>query len=84
MDGVKAYTLFAPGGIEGHAGIFPGNSVVYVDEASNEILQISPIGTPFVGRSQEAPQSSTKAKKSQGEALTDNTAQDAANAMMGG
>lgn len=70
MEGIRAYTLFAPGGINNIPGEFPGNTVVYVDEATNQVLQVSPIGTPFAGRdvAKAAPE---VAQPEQGEALPD-------------
>lgn len=83
MEGVKVYTLFGQGTIEGIPGVFSGNTVVYVDEVSREVLQVSPIGTPFAGREQAPPQTQ---EQEQGASLPDVPAQDtsAGNVRMGG
>lgn len=92
MEGILSYTLFAPGGIEGIPGEFPGNTVIYLDEATRKVLKVAPIGTPFIEEeAAPAPQKPARkpAQPAQGEALPDDTAKasdgpDAASVTMGG
>jgi hypothetical protein len=88
VEGILSYTLFAPGSIEGIPGEFPGNTVVYIDEKTREVLKVAPIGTPFIEEeATSAPQKpARKAQPAQGEALPDDTAKaqpDAASTMGG-